>query len=351
MIDEENLAKPCESTPNILLFKGHKAPVISLTTHPLEISLFASGSEDCTVRLWDRRDKSAVKCFLGSNFPISALTFDSKFPYNIYSIMNRNEVKIFDIRKDDVVDSFPVGSLNFDLSEDYEANSLSIQSKDRYLAIADDSKLTVFDLTSKRSKIYTRLHTNVISKVLFKPNSVGEVASCGFDYLFNLWDYRTGRSKYTVDFSQNIPKRDLKLTNPPFVHDFTFLKNSKYIACALGDGSISILNSYDGSIILNKELHKSMISNIDSNFKNTIITGGVDGNLQINDLVEENLIHDDAGKSKIKTNRSTMNLNSKTMIHHKSKINCIACSKIQSDVSFFLVADLSNDVSLIELSQ
>ena len=174
--------------------RGHKGLVNTLDTHFTEHHLFASGSEDCSVRLWDLRGGAkTVKCLLGSSHPIAAVMFDPKDSNILYSVMNGCNLCISDIRKEGLIDREPLSTIEFELSVGCDVNSTCVHKKENVVAIADDEKVTIVDLIQQRQRVFTRVHSNVVSKVAFKPNSIGDIASCGFDYIYNSWDYRTGR--------------------------------------------------------------------------------------------------------------------------------------------------------------
>jgi platelet-activating factor acetylhydrolase IB subunit alpha len=56
---------------------GHRAAVTAVTTHPV-YSFFASGSEDCTIRLWDHETAQYERTLKGHTGPITGLAFDGK---------------------------------------------------------------------------------------------------------------------------------------------------------------------------------------------------------------------------------------------------------------------------------
>ena len=235
-------------------YRGHKSAIISLDTHPLDPNSFASGSDDGTARLWDLRVASfAVKCFVNKIHPVSAVLFDLRSPHILLTVV-RDEINFFDLRKDGLLDRTPLSTIAFELSDDADVNSVSIHPKDRQLVIADDEKITLIDISSQKQRVFTRLHSNVVSKVAFRPNSSGEMISCGFDYMYKSWDYRTGRSKLSVDLSQAIELGSgQQITNPPFIHDFAFVNEHKSSVLALGDGNICLLNNANFEISCRKK--------------------------------------------------------------------------------------------------
>lgn len=321
--------------------KGHKDGVLAIDTHPLEAHLFVTGSDDCTARLWDLRSGHAVKCFACSQTPVSAVMFDTRLSNVLFAVMDSHNLCSFDLRKEGIVDRIPMSTFAFELSEAVDVNSISMHSRERLIALADDEKITLVDLTTKKSRVLTRLHSNVISKIAFKPNASGDIASCGFDYVYNAWDYRNGRSKWTIDVSQyqerssNEPLGPQELMNPPFVHDFAYLNSGRHSTLALGDGTICVVDNSSGTILSRDSAHQGMATTIDSCRDNRCrciaVSGGVDKFIQIWELINNRL----------------ENLGS---ITHGSKINSIRCSKVGDIFSnSFIVADVSRDITAITL--
>ena len=174
---------------------GHRAPVVAIDSK--DPNTVASASEDCTARLWDLRTLKAYKSFISAT-PIPSIVFDKQDEHQVHVILHSSELHSFDLRKPDVLDRVGLRKLELDIPPDCEINSMSMHYKDKVIAIADDDKITIVDLVLNCQKSFRRLHSNVISKVMFKPKSK-LASSCGFDYLFRTWDYRSGKLKVTKD--------------------------------------------------------------------------------------------------------------------------------------------------------
>ena len=103
------------------------------------------------------------------------------------------------------------------------------------------------------------------------------------------------RSKYAVNQCQwSVDSEETDgsqhLTNPPFIHDFVFVNRGQHSVCALGDGSICVIDSSNGSCISRSKGHEGMVTNIDSNSAKFCITGGVDKIVQIWKLSDDGMI-------------------------------------------------------------
>lgn len=59
-----------------------------------------SGSDDCTVKMWDSRQKEAVSTYT-SDYQVTAVCFGDAGDM-VYSAGLDNEIKVWDVRKNDV---------------------------------------------------------------------------------------------------------------------------------------------------------------------------------------------------------------------------------------------------------
>ena len=210
-------------------------------------------------------------------------------------------------------------------------NSMSVHHKEKGLvAIGDDEKIVIIDSLQQKQRVFTRLHSNLVSKIAFKPNTSGEVASCGFDYMYNAWDYRTGRTKFKINGSEWLAERShqsengvTQLTNPPFFHDFAFVNKGKHSVCVLGDGHIVLVDNSQGNCIARRKGHEGMITNVDSKGigSNICITGGVDRVVKVWNINEGEI-------------------NPMGGFAHDAKINYVKCLNHRNENPCLSVADL-----------
>ena len=198
------------------------------------------------------------------------------------------------------------------------------------IAIGDDEKIIIIDSLHQKQRVFTRLHSNVISKIAFKPNASGEIASCGFDYVYNSWDYRTGRTRFKMNSSEWLAEQSqqstngvTQLTNPPFFHDFVFVNKGKQSVCVLGDGHLVLLDNSLGKCIARKKGHEGMVTNIESKGVggNVCVSGGVDKTVKI-------------------WNVTDVEINAIGGFAHDAKINCVKCQNKGSEDSCANIADL-----------
>ena len=340
------------------VLRGHKGPISVLASHPSDPFVLASGSDDFTARLWDYRTQKSVKCFLGPSLPVSSICFDTKLPHVLHVSYN-GQVLGFDIRKEGVLDREAASAISLgDIT--VEVNSISMHQKERILVIADDEKVSVIDLLQTKTRLYSHFHSNIISKASFRPGSAGEIASCAFDYRYCCWDYRTGKAKFSVDFSSLRWNDDsascdgIPLTNPPFPHDFVFLDRGRQSAVAMGDGSVCVISNADGGVLGRVQGHGGMVTNLDGNLVSEFVSAGVDKCVKVWTVGDTESV----GKGSITKLMSMATASEEmkvsmdvlaicTMPH---KINALSCAKNEAVLSkTILVGDTQGNVSVLQL--
>lgn len=90
-----------ETGTKVKKFKGHTSYVNSCCPARRGPEMIVSGSDDCTVKLWDRRKKTAVQTFQNV-YPVTAVCFDDKASQIVSGGVD-NIVKVWDLRKNDIM--------------------------------------------------------------------------------------------------------------------------------------------------------------------------------------------------------------------------------------------------------
>jgi len=333
------------------ILKGHKAAISALASHPRDFFFIGSGSDDGTSRLWDLRSQKCVKCFVGSSSPVASICFDTKLDHVLY-VAHNHQILAFDTRKEGVIDREAASKIT--LADAADLNSISMHQKERLIVVADDAKVSVFDLLQSKSRHYSHFHSNIVSKATFRPGSSGEISSCGFDYRYCLWDYRTGKAKFYVDFS-TLSWGDCSATvisdglNPPFPHDFAFLDRGKRSAVALGDGSICVVGNADGGVLGRVRGHGGMVTNIEGNLLSEFVTAGVDKTVKIWKINDEGL-PGSSGKSGKAETSSTVSFDLLACFSVPHKVNSLSCAKNERILSKpVLVGETNGEISILQL--
>lgn len=87
-----------ETGERLKRMKGHEAVVNSCASSRRGDQLVVSGSDDCSVKVWDVRRKAPVKS-LQSTYQVTAVTFDDT-AQQVFSGGIDNDIKVWDIRND-----------------------------------------------------------------------------------------------------------------------------------------------------------------------------------------------------------------------------------------------------------
>ncbi|XP_070198103.1 WD repeat-containing protein 17-like [Littorina saxatilis] len=82
----------------IKTFSGHTAKVFHVRWSPLRDGIFCSGSDDCTVRVWDYTQEECVSKLSGHEGPVRGLTWNYEVPYLLVSGSWDSSIRVWDIR-------------------------------------------------------------------------------------------------------------------------------------------------------------------------------------------------------------------------------------------------------------
>jgi len=188
--------------------KGHKKSIICLDSQTdFNQNVLASGSEDCTSRIWDVRESRAVKCF-HSCFDGNAIDSVSFNPTNEHCVFigSGSNVFQFDLRKDGILDKVPEmimltkqldeGEENDGEEDDDCINWISVHPEGHQLAAAsDDGNVYIMDTsTGEIAQTLSKGHTSIVSCTAYRPGVSGELSSVGFDCKACVWDVSSVRA-------------------------------------------------------------------------------------------------------------------------------------------------------------
>ena len=249
------------------------------------------------------------------------------------------------------------------------------------------------------------IHSGIISSLLFnkkshKPDSMF-LYSGGFDSIAALWEINKHNeniennqdnqntqvtsnilnlNQINVDFTTqaNPNPNPNQIVNPPYIHQMESILSTG-VACAVGDGSISILSStlnnehYSINLVHRIDsAHDGMVTTLTALDSNTLCSSGIDGLIKVWDIQPSNGTNSGSGpgSSKLKLNRRQRKNKFKTdfplhieskcecTINHGAKINMMVGSRTNtntknitdsiesSSTNRFFVADVSPVISI-----
>ena len=222
--------------------RGHRSQVTCLHSS-YNSPLVASGSEDRTVRLWDRSTSRSVKC-LHQCFTtsIEQVRFSKKDDHLIY-VASADRIYCFDMRKDAVLDSAP---LSVCCHEFTDITTMELSPAADSIVLSDDTDLVCrIDINSGGSFVddsmrkFRAVHTNSIGSMAFADKR-NELYSGGFDFSIVKWDLDNARpiNKLELTCFETIDSSN-QMYNPPCVTQMPTIEDVPVLIAALGDGSVS----------------------------------------------------------------------------------------------------------------
>lgn len=176
--------------------RGHNSFVNSVNAARHGPTLVCSGSDDGTIKLWDARNKNAVKT-LTDSYQVLSATF-SEGAEQIFSAGIEPAVKAWDLRKDQVVYTMKghddtVTALR--LSAD--GKNLLSNSRDNSLRCWDVQPFSAGDRCIKIYSGHQHNFENNLLKCAISPS--GTRVSCGnSDKIVNVWDFESQNLKYRL---------------------------------------------------------------------------------------------------------------------------------------------------------
>ena len=399
---------------------GHKGPINAVEA-ALNGSVFASGSDDKTLRLWDvRQSPLRAQYCLCECFPeaIDSITFHPKDEHALYAASG-NQVFVFDLRtfgaSGSIIQRVPLCVINvYDADADKlgtrkpataaasatgeetldtdanEINTIKIHPKGDHMAIGDDKGNVVImerncapgaaPQTWNISKCLSKsIHSSIIGSVAFRPNSVREVVSGGFDCVACSWDFSLGRSISTCNFASAAAAfaatesfvapsnggaqatgsgAPIQIVNPPFVHALQYISAGRAILVCLGDGTMRVIKSNTMATLVSVDAHRGMATCLhvlpgaqgkgEPPSADLAVTGGIDGVIRgwrLSSVLSAHLFAAPRSKKDVPLE---VQVDALFHIEHGRKINAIAAIAGPSpgSMSHAVVADTSHNLTL-----
>lgn len=207
---------------------GHRDHVLCLESSRDHDFVFASGSQDCSVRLWDARSDRGVRAFKCGHAVNSVLNVRS----NEWLVASGVDVVLFDLRKENlpvVVDQFREVA---HLGEEVNMIDAHGDSGDP-VVVCDDGYLHLLDLNGTVDAKAIPTHPSSVATCV-KHVSDHVVVSGGLDNSLCFTD------KVVHRVCGKIPVAQQHMFNPPHVHGLD--TRASLLGVAVGDGSVLLAN-------------------------------------------------------------------------------------------------------------
>jgi WD40 repeat protein len=157
--------------------------VIAIAFHP-QGQLFASGSDDRLVRLWDDASKTVVRELSGHTAYPWCLTFHPQGEL-LASGAHDGTVKLWEVSSGNCVATFS------ELSG--VPMSVNFSPDGRWLAAGCDRLIYIWDVSTSKCVLNLEGHSNVVSSVAFHPQDSSTLISASYDETIRFWNLETGK--------------------------------------------------------------------------------------------------------------------------------------------------------------
>lgn len=369
------------STPTLL--RGHKGNVNAVEVQ--DAFVFASGSDDKTLRIWDiRQSPQRAQYCLCECFPaaVDSMTFHPKEQHALYAASG-SQIFVFDLRSfgasGSIVQRSPLCVIDI-YAEDaaqgpegadgvVEINTIKIHPKGDHLAVGDDrGKVVIMERNRtpgagpaawQLSKCLSRgVHSSIIGSVAFRPNSVRELMSGGFDCIACSWDFGLGKPLASCNFGTvcDSSGEPFQIVNPPFVHALQYISSGRAVLACLGDGTLRAVKASTMATLVSVVAHRGMATCLHvlpglpasgaGGACDVAVTGGIDGAIRGWRLTSS--VPAATARNK-KDTPLELQVDPLFHIEHGCKVNAIAAFPGPAGagtLSQVVVADASNNLTL-----
>jgi Prp8 binding protein len=175
----------------------HDSFVNSICPQRRSPNLFATGSDDSTVKVWDVRSKRSSQTFK-DKFQVTSVAFSDSSD-QVYAGCLDNTIKVWDLRRDDEPSMVLQGHTDTltGLSLSPDGNHLLSNSMDNTLRQWDMRPYAPVD---RCVKIYTGLvhtHEKMLLRCAWSPDGL-QVTAGSSDRNVNIWDVATRKLQYKL---------------------------------------------------------------------------------------------------------------------------------------------------------
>jgi WD40 repeat protein len=238
---DESINKSALSTGNpytcIKSFEAHDEKIVSLIE--LSSGNIATGSYDCTIRIWDVQTQQCIKVIQESGHVLCLLEFQPNF---LLSGTDNNTIQLWDINNSNKkLHSFDKHLL--------WVNCLVKCDDDYFASASNDSDIIIWNWEEKNCANILRGHTNCVLAMILLSN--GNLCSGGADLSLKIWDWVNGTCLNTLNGHTKMIKSICQLSNG-------------YILSGSDDKTIKVWNNLKN--IKNLEGHKKSVRSI-ANFQ------------------------------------------------------------------------------------
>lgn len=162
---------------------GHRGPITALVVHPV-FSIVASGSEDCSIKLWDFETAQYERTLKGHTGPVTGLAFNKNGSL-LASCSNDLSAKLWDMNSFVCVKTLK--------GHDHQVSAIKILSSDDFLLTCSrDNTIKLWEInTGYCTKTFVG-HSEWVRTIDVAPDGA-YFASGGMDQSILVWKISTGQ--------------------------------------------------------------------------------------------------------------------------------------------------------------
>lgn len=334
--------------------------VLCITSTSLPQVKLITGAEGGEVTSWSG-DNAVISKFSVSNADddVTSIVCSSLKP-DLFYVSAGCLVHCYDLRQ------LGTGAVNtFSFCED-EISEISLNEKESYLAIADDTgHIKVINTTDGKLFKILRKHTNICSAVRFRPHRQWDLLTGGYDSKLIQWDFSKPRAYCQIDMQEigvTPENLDSYVVSPPFIHSIGVSSSGNTVAVGTENALVQVFDGSRRSLAFQKTLryHTQGVCQVhlpSFTQDQCIVSGGNDGHICIWNL------EDDSGSDVVPltngngcssegspTSLGDSGIQPKHVIQHSHKINWITSSRTANS-KFLAVADSTNQPVLFQFPE
>lgn len=166
---------------------SHTDAVMSLCWSPLQCEYLASGSADCTVKIWDIESSHCARTLTHHAGKVQSVTWHSREEATLLTGAFDRTVQILDVRQPDTP-----AHTSFAVDSDVESVLWGKDAlEDRVIAATEDGLISIFDRRFPRAAATSfRAHSAAVSSVSVSSDVPGLMVTGSVDKCLKIWDTR-----------------------------------------------------------------------------------------------------------------------------------------------------------------
>ncbi|KAF9009635.1 hypothetical protein BDQ17DRAFT_1421800 [Cyathus striatus] len=240
----------------LLVFEGHAAGVGTAKFFP-DGSRVVSGSEDCTVRIWDSVDGTAIACLEGHTLAVTSIDISSDSTYMVTG------------SKDTTICLWITSTFaEIYVLDSHQAaiNSVVFSADGLYMASgSDDMTVRIWNVASGLHVRVLEGHTSSLQSISYSEDGSFLVTG-SLDGVVKIWNPETGQCLKTLDVHKEA------------VLSVCVAPDNRRVAVGSADNTIRVWDATTGSLSMELKGHSSAVNAVDfSRNAARIVSGSRDG--------------------------------------------------------------------------